>query len=118
MRGLTGCGVLMLCCVLAAGCGDGRETHFDEGTIVATHTENVRSWLQGVAQSGQLDSGADIMRDEIAGMKEEGVESADALLVDFEQLMQARGAAALKAKAADMLKKLPPESAAPAETTP
>ena len=117
MNRLTG---LFLCAAVglaATGCGDGRETHFDEGTIVTTHTDNVRTWLEGVAQSGQLDSGADIMRDEITGMKEEGFATTDALLADFDQLKQAKGPGAVKAKATEMLGKMPPaQSAAAGET--
>ena len=104
--------LLSLAAMFAIGCGDGRETHFDEGTIVATHTENVRGWLEGLANSGQLDSGADIMRDEITAMKDEGVTNTDALLADFDQLVKMQSPAAIKAKAAEMLKKLPPPTAA------
>lgn len=119
MRGLSGCFLTLLsfAALLVVGCGDGRETHFDEGTIVPTHTENVRGWLEGVAQSGQLDSGADVMRDEITGMKEEGAANADALLADFDQLVKTQAPAGVKAKATEMLKKLPPPTAAaPGET--
>ncbi len=117
MRRLTGWFVPLFGLVLAVavGCGDGRETHFDEGTIVATHTEKVRTWLEGVAQTGQLDSGAAIMRDEIAAMEEEGHTNTDALLADFEQLEQSRNPAAVRAKASEMLEKIPEQATPPGD---
>ena len=100
--------VLALFAMLAAGCGESRETHFEEGTIVPTHTEIVRGWLEGVAQSGQLDSGAATMKDEIQALSEEGVTTTAELLADYEELSKGGSPAKVKAKAQEMLTKLPP----------
>lgn len=100
-------GAVALVLSLLLGCGDGRETHYDEGTIVSTHTQNVRTWLEGVAQSGQLDSGAMLMKDEVAQMKTEGVDNVDEISSDLDALLNTKGAAQIKAKAKALLAKLP-----------
>lgn len=107
-------GAVTLLLSLVLGCGDGRETHFEEGTIVTTHTQNVRTWLEGVSQSGQLDSGAMLMKDEVAQMKSEGVDNVDELSSDLDALLAAKGAAQVKAKAKSMLAKLPETPTVPA----
>lgn len=98
-----------------AGCGE--ENPNLQGTIVPTKTETVRNWLQGVAQRGQLDSGAEVMRKEIVGLKKEGVAKADAIAAKFDKLIKTRSPAAIRSQAQEMLKMLPPPQTEPRTET-
>lgn len=111
--GAVVCSGLML--LALAGCGE--ENPNFQGTKVPTNTEVVRSWLEGVAQRGQLDSGAEVMGEQIAGLKKEGVAKADALAAAFEELKQARSPSAIRSQAQEMLKMLPPPKTEPRTET-
>lgn len=108
MRALCGRIAPAIFVLSVVGCGGSSQEQDISGTVVTTHTQNVRSWLEGVAQSGQLDSGAMLMKDEIAQLKGEGVEKADELQKDLDELLNMKNPAQIRSKASAMAAKLPP----------
>lgn len=96
--------------LMTTGCGGYVSDHnLPAGSSTSTATENVRVWLQGVAQNGELDSGVSLIPDEIAKMKAEGVDNADKIEQEFDQLESQKGPAAIKTKANAILNMLPKE---------
>ena len=87
------------------GCTDARVDQYDlpSGTKVPTAKETVRGWLQGLAESGELDSGAEIMGEKVNELAKEGVD----IKADFDELMKTASGPALKEKASELLKKIP-----------
>lgn len=97
----TLCAVLMLGLV---GCGGGTVSDYQlpQTTNVPTAKENVKTWLTGVAEAGELDSGAEIMGEQFDKLAQEGVD----LKEDFEKLKSTKGSSAIKSLAQSMLSKL------------
>lgn len=106
-RSLVGSLLLGGCVVCAVGCGGSGEQKYAEQPIVEVKAvDNVRAWLQGVADSGELDSGADTIKDTIQQMKTEGA-NVDQLLKDADELIAMKAHNQIKAKAKAMLDSLP-----------
>ena len=66
----------------------------------------VKSMLEDVAQSGELGSGAQEIRDALDQMKASGDPKADELLSDLDELERMTSPAAVKRKAQEMADKL------------
>ncbi len=97
------------CCaalLFLVGCGEDNPNF--EGTVVLTHTEVVRSWLEEISRTGELDSGVIVMEEEISQLKEEGVENTDEITAAFNELKNATNPAAVRSHAQEMLRMLPP----------
>ena len=75
--------------------------------VTVTPAQQVRQWLQGVAESGQLDSGAEVIKDMIEQMRESGTTNVDELLTDADELIKMKGTSQIKAKANEILGKIP-----------
>ncbi len=97
--------VLALLSVLAiVGCGSG-----ENATPVEPPTADsqIKSSLEYVAESGQVDSGIMLVREQLEELKETDAAKADALLKDLDELETMAGNPdGAKAKASEMLKKL------------
>lgn len=93
--------------VFAAGCGSGQQTYSKQPIKDVTVAENVRNWLNGVATSGQLDSGATIMRGEIEKLRADTTVKVDDLLKGYDDLMAAKSPQQRKTKAQELIKLLP-----------
>jgi hypothetical protein len=105
-------------CFALLGCGAHEQEYSDVEVVTQTPTQQARQWLQGVAQTGQLDSGVETIKDTIGQMREAGVDGAtvDALLKDAEQLAALTAPQQIRTKAQQLLSKLPPDApATPAE---
>lgn len=103
--------VVLGTCLVLPGCGGGSVSDHDlpAGTNAPTTIENVRSWLEGVAQNGELDSGITLMHEEAEKLQAEGVASADEIAAGLKELESAKGSSAIKSKAKSLLSKLPAE---------
>ena len=89
------------------GCSGGsKEYDLPTSDKVPTAKENVVNWLKGVAEAGEVDSGGEMMKDEIAKLKLEGFEKADEIQADIDALMSTKGSKAIKTKANAILAKL------------
>lgn len=75
--------------------------------------ENAKVLLEGVAETGQLGSGAMSLRESLEELKQADAAKADPLLADLDELESLTDPAAIKAKAREMADKLggQPESA-------
>lgn len=94
---------------LALGCGSAEQQYAqpEGGTVAApTATETVRSWLEGIAESGVLDSGSIVLKENIERMKAEGA-NVDALTKSADELLAMHDAGRIKAKAKEMIAELP-----------
>ena len=87
------------------GCGDARDDRKDlpAGSSTVTAKQTVRGWLQSVAASGQLDSGAGEMIPKVEEMAKEGID----IQADFDELMKTAEGAPLQEKANQLLEKIP-----------
>ncbi len=102
--------VLAVSPLFVAGCGSPEQEYVQpQATVEVKASDNVRTWLQGVAESGQLDSGASVIKDDIEKLRAEGVDGAtvDELLQDADELIGMSQSSQITAKANDMLGKLP-----------
>ncbi|MCG6158040.1 hypothetical protein [Rubinisphaera margarita] len=97
--------------LLLPGCGGGSvsDQELPAGSNAPSPTENVRVWLEGVAESGQLDSGISMMHEEAEKMKANGVANADEIATGLKELETASGSSAIKSKANALLQKVPNE---------
>jgi len=95
--------------LMLSGCGGGSVNDYElpAGTDAPTATENVRTWLEGVAKSGELDSGISVMHEEADKLKADGVAAADEIAAGLKELESASSSSAIKSKAKSLLDKLP-----------
>lgn len=93
--------------LIAAGCGEVKQEYSQQEIQVISPTDNVRSWLQGLSSSGELDSGADSIRDVLGTLD---VPEQAKLSQEYESLLKLRNPGRIRAKANDMLKLLPSEN--------
>lgn len=97
--------VALLCVMVLVIVGCSRE-HTKSVKPLAPQDE-IRSVLEHVAQTGEIDSGLVIVRDKLEVMKETDAAKAGELLQDLNQLEKLNNQPAqAKAKAQEMLKKL------------
>ena len=73
--------------------------------------ENAKAMLEGVAETGELGSGAMELRESLEEIKQTDAAKADPLLADLDALESLADPAAIKAKAKEMLDKLGGEPA-------
>lgn len=107
MKSIISALVLGSTVLFAAGCGSGQQTYSNQPIKDVTVTENVRNWLNGVAESGQLDSGATVMRGEIEKLRADTTIKVDDLLKGYDELMSSKSPQQRKAKAQELIKLLP-----------
>ncbi|QDU38222.1 hypothetical protein Mal4_25470 [Maioricimonas rarisocia] len=96
---------------LIAGCGSA-EQDIAVGTTEFSQLQSVRESLEKYAQTGQLDSGVEMLPTQIEGLKDEGVENVDELKQAATDLASAGSPAEVKKQAQALLDKLPQSAAA------
>lgn len=91
-----------------AGCGPAEQKYETSATPapVPTAEDNVRTWLEGVAASGELDSGADSVKELLSTLS--GPNQAE-LSQKMDAMMKLNDQNQIKARANEMLKLLPPK---------
>lgn len=89
------------------GCSKTEQTVEKESTAVPTPVENVKAALQTVADSGELNSGTELIKEDLEKLKGTAGVDVDALQKDLQQLLQTKGPDQLRAKANQMIAKLP-----------
>lgn len=94
---------LVLGLVALLGCGPQETTQRVEEP---SGQDQVKSALENVAESGQIDSGLMIVRDELEAMKATDAAKAEELLSDLDALQALTDPAQAKAKAQEMIDKL------------
>ena len=109
------CGLLFVF-AMSFGCGS-EEQGYEEPTkaVVVSPSQSVKTWLDGVAQSDQLDSGSMVLLDQIDQMKAAGAANADELKQDAEELLKLKNPAKIKSKAKEMVEKIEVIAAPPAD---
>ncbi len=93
--------LFVLTFVTMIGCGGEQSTPVQE----AAPTDQVKSALQNVAESGMIDSGIMTAREQLEGMKATDAAKAEGLLKDLDEL-EGLSAGAAKKKATEMIGKL------------
>lgn len=97
--------VAMTCLSLvSAGCGQVEQQYSQQEVQTITPADNVRSWLTGLTSTGELDSGADSIREVVATLD---LPEQAKLSQEFDSLLKLRNPGQIKAKANEMLKLLP-----------
>ena len=98
----------LLFTTVTIGCGGGAVSDHKPptSTNVPTAKEEVASWLKGVAESGEIDSGAELMKAAVDKLKQAGVKNVDAIQKDMTALISTKESSAIKTKANALLKKL------------
>lgn len=91
---------------LIVGCGSA-EQDIPVGTNEFSQLQSVRESLERYAQTGQLDSGIELLPSQIEGLTEEGVENVEELKQAATELAGANSAAEVKKQAQALLEKLP-----------
>ncbi len=91
----------------AGGCGTADQTFVTTPAVVPTAADNLRQTLQGLAESGQTDSGTELLKGEVEKLRGTAGVDADALLKDVDFLLSGKPASQVQAKAKEMLGKLP-----------
>lgn len=98
---------LLLISPLCIGCGGGSANYdLPASDKVPTAKENIADWLNGVIETGEIDSGGEMMKDEVAKLKTEGFDKADEIQSDIDALLATKEAKAIKSKANSILAKL------------
>jgi hypothetical protein len=95
--------LLVLGAVAVLGCGEGVTT---QPAQEAAPQQQIKSALETCAESGTIDSGLMVVREQAEAMQETDPDKADALLKDLDELESLRDPAQIKAKAKEMLGKL------------
>jgi len=98
---------VLLLLAICAGCGSSAPQYAEVPSVKEiTPADNVRTFLTGLSESGQIDSGAMILKENLELMKTGGA-NVDELLKDADELVKMPSGARAKAKAKEMLDKLP-----------
>lgn len=99
---------LPTCAVGISGCGKGGEQAIEkDSTTIPTPVENVRSALKTVADTGEFNSGTELIKDDLEKLRGTAGVDVDALQKDLEALLKTQGANQIRAKANQMIAKLP-----------
>jgi len=98
--------LLVLSLAAAIGCSSGETTQ-----RVAPPKDQSRAVLEAIAQSGIVDSGVMTVKEELEKLKATDPAKADALLNDLADLQKPGSPDRIKAKAKEMLAKLPDSAA-------
>ena len=101
-----------LCCVAAAlcsapGCGSATYEYPEATTPVKTKVEFFKESLQAYANSGTLDSGAELLISEVDGLEAEGLANVAEVKSAVEAMVAAKSPSDVKKKAEEALKLLP-----------
>lgn len=100
-----GVAVIAVGMLLAAGCGGSGEQSYSEQEVkTPSASEQLRAWLQSVAESGQLDSGAEVMKDKVNALE---VPNKSEIAQEYEKLLGMKSPAQIKTQANKMLGMLP-----------
>lgn len=91
--------------LLAVGCSGGPKSERITPKTVPP-AEAAKAALKEIAESGQVGSGADMIRENFEKLKATDAAKAEALLKDCEALMKLQDPQAAKAKAKEMMDKL------------
>jgi hypothetical protein len=90
--------------LLIAGCGGPKSEKVKPPSV--TPAEAAKTALKEIADSGQVGSGADVIKQSLEKLKGTDAAKADALLKDYETLIKTQNPDAVKAKATEMMGKL------------
>jgi PBP1b-binding outer membrane lipoprotein LpoB len=100
----------LLLVLLLAGCGAGRQEYSKQPVVKVSPVEQVRGWLEGIAQTGEMDSGLEWAKEKLQSLD---VPNKDRLIQEMNKLLTLRDRRQVSAKAKDMLKLLPPKVSQP-----
>jgi hypothetical protein len=92
--------------LLLAGCGVGQQEYSEQPIVKVPPVEQVRGWLEGIAQVGELDSGVDWAKEKFEAID---IPNKDKLIQEMNRLSAMRDRRQVSAKAKEMLKLLPPK---------
>jgi len=96
------------------GCtGGSAEYEFPEATQEVTQVQLFRNTLKPYAESGRLDSGAELLVDQAGQLSEEGVTNVSEIQAKLGELLKAKSPAEVKKLAEEVLAMLPESAAAP-----
>ncbi|MBI1344935.1 hypothetical protein GC163_01455 [bacterium] len=90
-----------------SGCGPKEQTVTNEPSVVPTPVENLRASLTELAESGQKNSGTEMMKDDIEKLRDIPGGDPDTLKKDLDDLLATPDGNGVKTKAKAMLGKLP-----------
>lgn len=99
--------ILVLFALNASGCGASDQKFDSTPQVIPTAADNLRQTLQGLAESGQTDSGTELLKGEVEKLRGTTGVDADSLLKDVDFLLSGKPAPQVQAKAKEMLGKLP-----------
>lgn len=92
--------------LLLAGCGARQQAYSEQPIVKVPPVEQVRGWLEGIAQTGEMDSGLDWAKEKIQALD---VPNKDRLTQEMNRLSALRDRRQVSGKAKEMLKLLPPK---------
>ena len=98
--------LLLFAVALIVGCGGSEKFETIRVTPPSSPTDQARTVLDGVAQTGEVGSGVDELRQLFEQIKQSDPAKGDALLNDLSALESTKDPSAAKAKAQEMLGKL------------
>ena len=94
----------LLLILFVAGCGASQQQYSKQQMVKVPPAEQLRGWLAGIAQTGELDSGTDWAKEKIAALD---VPNKDKLVQEVNALGSAGDRRQVSARAKEMLKLLP-----------
>lgn len=99
--------LVLAACSMGLGCNSGQQVYSKQAPVEVTPMDNVKAALKGYAESGQLDSGTEMLGPEIEKLRgKEGVDI-DKLTKAFNELKTLKSPGQVTAKAKEMLALLP-----------
>jgi hypothetical protein len=96
--------------LLLAGCGTVQQEYSQQPIERVPPVEQVRGWLEGIAQTGEMDSGLEWAKEKLQSLD---VPNKDRLVQEMTRLSALRDPRQVTAKAKEMLKLLPPKPSQP-----
>ncbi|MEZ6064643.1 MAG: hypothetical protein R3B90_02795 [Planctomycetaceae bacterium] len=97
-------GLLGISAIGLAGCGSGEQQYSEQEMVTTTPADEAKAWLNGVKSSGELDSGAELMKETFAKVDSP---NKDQLVKGLEEMINSAGnPSVVKKKATELLKLL------------